>query len=625
MKNIIFTVILLTALNPLFSQDLKKANQLFEKKAYINAAELYLKEANKSQEVLEKLGDCYYFNSQMNDAAKWYEKLITLHKTSIQPTYFFRYSQALKGIEKFDEADKWMMNYLKEASPDVTENNTLEYFQTLNNQIKRPFLVSKTAINTKDSEFGITFYKNYIVFASNRKQGKLYSWNNKPYLDLYKGELNNDGKVFNIQPFSEKINSPAHESNAVFTKDGKTMYFTRNSVKKGRKNKTNHLKIYRAQLINNEWTEIKELPFNNNNFSIEHPALSPDEKKLYFASDMPGTLGSFDLFYVTINDDGTYGVPKNLGSKINTKQREQFPFISSNNTLYFASNGHVGMGGLDIFKSEFVNNSFSTPTNLSTPINSNLDDFAFIINETSEKGYFASNRTGGLGDDDIYSFTKTPKRYLKGIVQDKNSLKLLPETSVSLFDRNKNLIAEQVVDKDASYSFEIYSNQSYILKGIKKLYIPSEIEFNTDAEGNINKDILLMLESYEDAEKIIAKEQGKTQIIINPIYFDFDKWNIRTDAAKELDNVVTILKKYPEMSIEIGAHTDNRGSDKYNKLLSEKRATSVKNYLIKNGVSSKAIIAIGYGESKPIKCTDNKNCTEADHDTNRRSEFVIIN
>ena len=632
MKNIFVTLFICTiATQFMVAQNLKRANHAFEKRAYLNAAELFLKEENKTQEILEKLGDSYYFNTKMKEATTWYGKLLQKYEHQVKSTYYFRYSQALKGIKNFSEADKWFQKYQEKLTlSSSTKLETKPFFDTLNKQIKRPYTLHKVSKNSSGSDFGLSFYGTNVVFASTRNSGELYDWNKQPYLDLFQANVNASGDLENVTPFSNTINTKMHESNAVFTKDGKTMYFTRNNFIAGKKrrdkNKITHLKIYKAFFINNEWTNITELPFNSDNYSVEHPALSPDEKQLYFASDMPGTIGSFDLFVVSINSDGTYGSPKNLGPKINTQHREQFPFISVNNTLYFASNGHFGMGGLDIFKSELNNNTFSNPINLSDVVNSNLDDFAFVLNDAMEGGYFSSNRNGGKGDDDIYRITQMKKNFISGVVQDKNTLELLPETIVTLYDANNTVIAEKIVAEDAAYSFEIFRNNNYKIKGVKKLYVPSEIEFSTDAEGNKNKDILLNLESYEDAEKNIAVESGRTQIKINPIYFDFDKWNIRPDAAKELNEVVNILKKYPDMLIEVGAHTDSRGSDIYNQLLSEKRAKSVRDYLISNGVDSNNVKSVGYGESKPLNnCHKEKNCTEKDYDTNRRCEFVILN
>lgn len=632
MKKILLILLIFPLTSQLtVAQNLKRANHLFEKRAYLNAAEWFLNEEPKTQEVLEKLADCYYFNTKMSEAEPWYKMLLETYEANVDPTYLFRYSQALKGVNKFTEADKWYQKYLtkKQMTP-AEKQETLPFFEALNSEIRKPYIVHKVSVNSTFSDFGTTYFGDKVVFASTRNSGKLYDWNNQPYLDLYKADVTSNQDLANVVPFSESINTEIHESNAVFTKDGKTMYFTRNNIPSGKKsiakNKVNHLKIYKAQFVNNEWTNIAELPFNGNDYSVEHPALSPDEKQLYFASDMPGTIGSFDLFVADINADGTYGIPKNLGPKINTEMREQFPFVSAKNRLYFASDGHFGLGGLDIFKSEIADENFSNPTNLSDIINSNLDDFAFVIDEENEIGYFSSNRESGVGDDDIYRFTKKKIYAVHGFVMDKNSLESLPGTLISLFDKNNELVNKMIVGEDASYLFEIENNKSYKLVGSRKLYVPAEVEFSTNLKGDIDKNIQLLMELYTDVEKEIVVENGKTQIKINPIYFDFDKWNIRPDAALELNNVVNIMKKYPDMAIEIGAHTDARGSDEYNLKLSHKRAKSVMDYLISQGISENRLKSEGFGESQPLNhCTHPKMCTRAQYSINRRCEFVITN
>lgn len=632
MKKTITTLFILIFFTQfLGAQNLKRAHLLFEKRAYLDAAELFINEEHKTQDVYEKLGDCFYFNSMMEDAANWYQILFKTYKDDVAPIYFYRYSQALKGINKFDEAD-YLLNKYNLLSNIYSNKNlkTLAYFDSLNSLIDRPYIVHKIInANTKSSDFGTAYFNDKLVFASTRNSGKNYDWNKQPYLDLFQAEISDNGNLKNIRSFSSSINTKTHESNAIFTKDGKTMYFTRNNFIKGKKskdkNKVTHLKIYKAQLIDTNWTNITELPFNGDNFSVEHPALSPDEKQLFFSSDMPGSLGSFDLFVVTINKDGTFSQPKNLGSKINTNHREQFPFISSNNTLYFASDGHFGLGGLDIFKSEKTNGNYTTPINLSNQINSNLDDFAFIIDEKNETGYFSSNRKGGIGDDDIYRFTQLKKYYVKGLVKNKNTNELLPGSSITLFDNNNNVIKDMIAGDNAAYSFEIETNKNYKIRGSKKLFSSYEVEFSTDNKGNINKNILLILESYKDAENKIVEENGKIQIKINPIFFDFNKWNIREDAAIELENIVTILKKYTEMVIEIGAHTDCRGTEEFNLNLSHKRAKSVREYLINKGIPNNNVKSVGYGEMYPLnKCVKDGICKEEEYAINRRCEFVII-
>ncbi|MDX1830007.1 MAG: OmpA family protein [Lutibacter sp.] len=628
MKNIYYILFILAISTQVAnSQNLNRANHLFEDRAYMDAAELYANESPKTQEIYQKLGDCYYFNSDMKIAAKWYKFLLTEYNNTVSPQYYYRYAQTLKGIKKYDEADEWFQKYKEQLHQTPEVIKTLSTLKNEKEQLKNNYVVHKIKGNTSFSDFGTSFYGDKIVFASASKKGNLYAWNNEPYLDLYIANKDENGNLSNIEPLSKNINSKMHEANAVFTKDGKTMYFTRNNYLNGKKGKDaqkiNHLKIYKAELVNDQWTNITELPFNNVNYSVEHPALNSAENKLYFASDMPGSIGSLDLFEVDINKDGTFGTPKNLGPKINTIYREQFPFISKNNDLYFSSDRPLGYGGLDIFKSSLVNNQFTTPINLGTPINSNLDDFSFIINDKN-KGYFSSNRNGGVGDDDIYAFIQNQKYFVNGLVKDKTSMKLLPETEVSLLNNNGKLLKKVVVDNQASYNFEVENGKSYLIKATKNLYVPFQTEFQVTNNIATNK-LPILMESFEQAEKNIIAENNKIQIKIKPIYFDFDKWNIRKDAALELNNVVTILNKYPSMKIEVGAHTDFRGSADYNLMLSEKRAKSVKKYLVSQGINSDRVTSAGYGETQPINnCTKPGSCNEEGYDKNRRCEFVIL-
>ena len=602
----------------LVAQNLKQANSLFERRAYLNAAELYLIEEPKTQEIYEKLGDCYYFNSKMKQAALYYEILIDEYEQHLAPTYLFRYSQSLKGNKKYAKADKWLKRYYEKRQIDsLNISETIAFFDSLNKQIKRPYILHKISSNSTTSDFGTSYYRDSIVFASSKNPGEIYDWNNQPYLDLFQAEKTDSGDLINVKPFSDEINTKVHESNAIFTKDGKTMYFTRNNFKNGERGvdskKISHLKIYKAALVEGKWTNVLELPFNSKNYSIEHPALSTDESQLYFASDMPGTIGSFDLFVVDIHTDGTYGRPKNLGPKINTERREQFPFISSNNTLYFASDGHFGLGGLDIFKSKITDNKFSKPVNLSNVINSNLDDFAFLIDEEKEIGYFSSNRLGGEGYDDIYRFTQLIIVHLNGTVTGKNSGALLTGTNITLLDESNNVISTTTAGNDGAYTIELKANKTYKIQAKKDLYIPYESEFTTNTKINISNNIELEL-----IENPIAEFEFDNDII----YFDLNSSYLRKEGKEELVKVAQYMKENHELIINCIAHTDSRASDHYNMWLSERRAKRTADYLISKGVSANRVSIEYFGETQLLNnCTNGVKCEESEHQMNRRTEL----
>ncbi|WP_346880679.1 OmpA family protein [uncultured Algibacter sp.] len=603
--------------------NLKRANKLFEMKAYKDAVELY-ETKDRNQEVLQNLADSYYYNSSLQKAIKTYRELFINYGDSLDIEYHFRYAQALKGVKEYKEADKHLGRYYNKTV------NTNAFIEVLEKTTPHTFKLEQVDNKGANNDFGLSFYGDKkVAFASARNtENPSYSWNKLPYLDLYSATLSNN-TLKNVVPFSDAINTSSHESSAVFTKDGKTMYFNRTNEtrKKTDAIKIAHVKIYKAELVDGTWTNVKALPFTSNSYSTEHPALSKDEKTLYFASDMPGTLGSFDIYKVAINDDNTYGEPENLGPTINTKHREQFPFISEYNVLYFSSIGHQGYGGLDVFRSNMVNKGFDTPVNLGSTINSNLDDFAYVVKEKQNIGYLSSNRTGY---DKLYGFGREEnpltKYLVEGLVQDLNSKALLKGALVTLFDESNTVIQDTIVGDDAHYIFKIEPNKKYKVRGTRKAYIPQDVEFSTDSKGKVQHNIYLSLESFADAEERIKEnEKGEVQVKLDKIYFDFDKSNIREDAAVTLNVLVDLMKKYPSMEVEVSAHTDARGPDQYNLELSKSRAASTLEYLVSQGIARNRLKSIGYGEMQPLnKCVKEGICDDEEYDINRRCEFTIL-
>ena len=509
--------------------------------------------------------------------------------------------------------------------------NYNEFTEDIRKNTPHVFSEKEILNSNGQSDFGMSFYlDDKVSFASTRnEESPLYSWNNLPYLDLYTATLTTSGELTNVEPFDININTESHESNATFSQDGKTMYFNRTNSERVKIEdaKIANIKIYKAEFIDGKWKNVTPLPFSSDLYSIEHPSLSKDGKTLYFASDMPGGFGSFDIYKVDIKSDGTFGTPVNLGDKVNTSQREQFPYISKINTLYFSSNGHEGYGNLDVFRSEQVNGTFSNPVNLGTGVNSNLDDFGFTIDENKNIGFFSSNRSN---EDKLYRFNREEniltKYLVEGIVQDKHNKEILPGSLVTLFDENRNVIQDTIVGQDAYYLFKIEPNKKYTVRGTRKLYIPYDVDFSTDSKGKISHDIYLILESYADAEEQIKEnEYGQVQVQLEKIYFDFDKWEIRPDAAKILNTLVGLLKKYPYMEIEVSAHTDARGSNEYNLELSKKRAASTLEYLVSQGIDRNRLKSIGYGEEQPLnECIQEGICTDEEYDRNRRCEFTLL-
>jgi len=609
------------------TKTLKRANKLFEIRAYEEAATIYAQHKG-SDEALRNLADSYYYNSKMEKATKAYKEYFNNNETSdsINSGLFFRYAQALKGINNYEEADKWLSKYYKSST------TTSDFIKHNDKTTPHVFNMSKLQDQKATSDFGMSFYgDDQVVFASSRNSSNpLYAWNKLPYLDLYKATMTERGTLENIAPFSENINTNSHESNATFSKDGKTMYFNRTLSRRKQigNDKIAHIKIYKAEFVNDKWTNVSPLPFCSDEFSTMHPTLSKNGKTLYFSSDREGGYGSFDIYKVAVNADGSYGEPENLGNKINTEQREVFPFISEYNVLYFSSIGHMGYGGLDVFRSNTVSGSFDRPVNLGKSINSNLDDFAYVIREKNDKGYLSSNRTGS---DKTYGFVREEniltKYMVEGIVSDKHSKELLVGSLVTLMDESGSVLQDTIVGKDAKYLFKIDPNTKYVVRGTRKAYIPVDVEFSTDSKGKIQHDIELVIESYADAEERVREnERGEVEINLDRIYFDFDKSNIRPDAEKVLDVLVDLMIKYKDMEVEVSSHTDARGDDQYNLDLSKRRAASTLEYLVSKGIERNRLKDIGYGEMQPLnKCVREGICNDREYDINRRCEFKILN
>lgn len=606
---------------------ISSAVKKYEKLSYVASRNDLLELANKedaSPEVIEKLANTFYFNSEMDDAAKWYEKLVNLNPQT-NPENYFRYAQALKAKNNYKEADEALRTFAT-LRPDDSRGikflNNTDYLEVIET-VSQDYMLENLDINTAFSDFGASLYNDNLIFASSRDEDeKIYSWNAQPFLDLF--ELDSEG---NVQEVAGDINTKYHESSTAFTKDGTTVYFTRNNYYNGRFKKnsenTHALKIYKATLVDGKWTNILSMPFNNDEYSVAHPTLSVDEKKLYFASDMPGTKGMSDIFVVDINEDGTYGTPLNLGSKINTEGRENFPYVSDKGILYFSSDGHLGLGGLDVFKIKADNISDDILKNVGKPINSSKDDFALIINESSRKGYISSNRDGGKGDDDIYSFEIPDCEYnLEGTVVDKRTNEILANTEVTLKDENNNVLESIKSDDKGAFQFNLNcKEQTYIVEAQKEKYEDDFTDFTVDTKTKNSKLKLALEPSAAGIGTDLA-----LLLNLNPIYFDYDKSFIRPDAEIELAKVIKYMQEYPSVKIDVRSHTDSRGRDAYNLALSERRNKSTKEYIInKGGISADRISGNGYGETRLTnRCSNGVKCSKEEHQANRRSEFIVV-
>jgi outer membrane protein OmpA-like peptidoglycan-associated protein len=633
MKTRILVLTLVLSCSLSYSQT-KLADKFFKNYSYIKAIELYEKaveNGDNSAHVLTRLGDAYYNNSNSEKAAYWYGEALKEHK-KIEAEYLYKYIQSLRSTGNYDDADKWFKELsaaqqgdsrLKGYNPDE-----VDLYATLTAKNDVIVKIENLPFNSENSDFGSYVFENKLYFASARNDdGKIYNWNKEPFLDLYEVTLTDDDGVVTYGSANElssnDINTEYHEASVAITNDGKTLYFTRDNVNKRNRLKydkkgTTHLKLYKATLNNDQWTNVIELPFNDEVFSTGHPALSPDNKTLYFVSDREGGLGQSDIYSVAINDDGSYGSPENLGEKINTEGREMFPFVAKDSTLYFSSDGHLNLGLLDIFKSDILKGLRNDPENIGSPYNSGYDDFAFFINTDTKKGYFTSNRPDGKGSDDIYSFNAQQcKQKITGVARDSKTNIILTGVTVRLIDETGKIIEEVFTEDGGEYTFTIDCDKTYTVVGSKPDYKDDQKTATTSTDNEKINTVDLNLEPL-----IIDN-----QIVINPIFFDFDKWNIRTDAQYELENIVDVMRKHPDMIIKIESHTDSRGRDKYNMKLSDRRAKSTRDYIISRGIDANRIeSAIGYGESQLLnKCANRVKCTEEEHQLNRRSYFYIVN
>lgn len=591
MKN--YTLLLITIISAFsfssYAQQSKinNADKKYDGYAYVDAIKTYEKVAAKgykSEDMFKKLGNAYYFNSDFQNAAKWYGELFAMN-TKVEPEYYFRYAQSLKSTGDISKANKFLDEFnaiSKNDSRGKLYKEDVNYLDQIKANSGR-YQIEDAGINSRYSDYGSFIYNNKIYFASARDTGNFtkrkHKWTGEYFTNIYDADLDPaTGSTSKVNKFKSAINTKFHEASPVFTKDGKTVYFTRNNYIDGKKgkdeNKVTLIKLYKAELgKDNKWTNITELPFNSNNYSTAHPALSPDEKTLYFASDMPGSIGESDIYKVTINPNGGYGPPENLGNSINTEGKETYPYLTSENEIYFASDGHPGLGGLDVFVGDIDNSGkVSNIQNVGADINSPKDDFAYIIDPETRRGFFSSNKEGGQGSDDIYKFLETKRlkcvQELYGVITDAETGAVLPGAKVTLYDDQMNLKNSVAADGSGLYSFAVECGKTYYVRAEKPEYTTRELSVTIEkTSGKTNLPIAL---EKATCKVTVGDDLGKC-FGIKMIYFDLDKSNIRTEAALDLEKILAVLNDYPNMKLDIRSHTDSRASHQYNEALSDRR------------------------------------------------------
>ncbi|TDO69776.1 outer membrane protein OmpA-like peptidoglycan-associated protein [Flavobacterium chryseum] len=574
----VFSIQFINAQDP----ELSRAKRFFDKTYYTEAIILYekLAENKPSQEVIKNLADSYYYTNDLIKAQRYYRLLIKNYDKDLDRNYYFRYAQTLKASNSYDDANAVLKEYYGKSTNSQDSVYFRKKVKELENvsAIGNRFEIKNLAINTPNSEFGAVKYKDNLVFAAVKlKAGlfdKKYKWDNETYLNLVTIPIQNSNAADAlISYFAEELKTGMHEANAVFAKDGKTIYFTRNNSKNGKKKKddkkVSNLQIFKAELVEGKWTNITSLPFNSPNYSVEHPALSADEKVLYFASDMPGSLGSFDIYSVNINK-GAFDSPKNLGPIINTDKREQFPFVSADNKLYFSSDGHLGYGSLDVFVSEIKGNEYSEPVNIGLPLNSNLDDFSFNIDSNTKEGYFASNREGGKGSDDIYQFKEIKdlivedcKQFIAGIITDVDTKLALENATVILQDSQNKTLNTITTSADGKFSFTVACEASYKISAFKENYTNESKTLILDKRRDVVNDGSLALKSLAAIkleEKEIAENKRKQEIIIE-----------EENKKKEALAVIELKQKEKKAKEAEIAATEIRKKEKVEQILKQEK------------------------------------------------------
>lgn len=610
-----FVAITLNAQN----KDTEKADKLFNRLEYVKAAKTYQKLEDKGKAdgyVYKQIADCFYNIFDPEQANTYYAKAIA---TDQDAEVYYNYAQMLKAKGKYEEANKQMQKFASKSPNDqraVEYNKDPNYITKLLSQNKK-FDVEKSQINSESPDFGAIMNGKEVYFTSSRGTGKKYGWNNQAYNDVYKAFYNEDGSVTAPTPVAE-LNTKYHDGPVTLTGDGKTMYFASEShleklFTKDKKynSKMGQVALFKATKNGDKWDNIEALPFNSGEYSVGSPSISNDGKTLYFTSSMPGGKGGSDIWKVSV-DGGAYGKPENLGDQVNTPSDENFPFITEDGKiLYFSSKGKPGLGGFDVFALDVAKNTIS---NIGQPVNTTSDDFALTFNKEQNIGFLSSNREE----------TKTDKIYLlrpicgvDAMIAVKDAKTSLPiaGAKVVILDAKKNIVGTEMSNDNGDVSFSnLLCNENYNLQVSKNDYNSGTFSIPGGKEPNVKIEALL-----QPIEVIIKPEE----VVLNDIYFDFNKSNITQEGAFELDKLVAVMTKYPEMVILVESHTDNRGSDVYNQKLSDRRAKSTIQYVISKGINETRISGGGLGETTPlINCGEN--CTEDEHAKNRRSKFNIV-
>jgi len=623
----------------------KLADKSFEEFAYIEAIGLYEYAYGKDTTdnyIVKRLADANRNIGNTEETEKWIKKLID--RKVAEPEDLFNYSQVLKSNGKYFIAEQWLKEYSELRPEDGRVNiqvSLLEYIQFLMRDSAN-YEILNTSINTVGSDMGSAFYQDRLIFSSTSigtKPGFTYRWNELPYLDMYSAKIGPYGDLSAVEDFAPKLKTPYHDGPVSVDALRNIIYFTRNSFVKGKtsqsKEGVTNLKLFQGKLEEGEWKMAGSFRYNSNEYSVGHPSIDKTGTVLYFASDMPGGYGKSDLYF-SVNVNGQWSKPFNLGPKVNTEGNEFFPFISNDGVMYFASDGHGGLGGQDIYFSVPEQGVFNTIENMGYPVNSPKDDFGLALDSTGMKGYFSSNRLGGKGNDDLYFLKiKHVPVIIRGVIRDRDTKDVLSDATISVINESGNTIFSSITRNDGQFEFEVNKGQSYIINVTKEFYIENEKSVGT-SKLRPNDEVFseIFLEQKPDdgvesgpAPKSMETEDGKPLQIVDIEYINYslDKTEINPDVALTLDKQIAMLKEFPDLELRIESHTDSRGSDEYNMLLSKRRAKAAFDYVVSKGIDPSRLIYQGYGETKLLnKCGNGVICTEEQHEVNRRTIVKVV-
>ena len=636
------------------AQDMKQADKYFQDYEFSLALEAYkaiLEKGEPNLTVVQRIADSYRILNNSREAEFWYAQTIAF--PGGDPSNIFLYAEAAKRNASYDKAKKLFLDYGRKvpAQADLALRmaascDTALYWM----QNPKPFDVQKHRnLNSEGADFSPAMMEKDLLFASdrlvadNKKQTERSNWTGNGYIQLYIAKATSDTTYGAPTPLPSSVNTAYHNGPGVFLPKEQTLYFTRTQVVKrsagqastdptswfkgsDSRTHTNRHGIYMAERKGEKWDNVKPFKYNNTNeFSIGHPAITPDGKVLYFVSDMPGGFGETDLYYSERQADGSWGKPVNAGSVLNTNGRESFASLGEDGNLYFSSDGHMGMGGLDIFKAIGAHKAWTKVENLKYPLNTPQDDLGILTDSTGTKGMFSSGRLGLNGSDDIFTFEeyKVPctliGRTVERFAVAGTSRKVeapVEQVLLQLLEEGRTMPLEVYSDKNGGFVFPVKADTNYTIKGSKPEYLTQTLQMTPDCRFNTDS---------VKVEMIFNRSTPNKPIVLENIFYDLDKYSIRPDAAKELNKLVQTLNDNPSIRIELSSHTDSRQTNRYNDMLSQLRAQAAVDYIISKGIDRGRLKAKGYGETRLInRCKDGMSCSEAEHQENRRTEFTIL-